>query len=1016
MMTHDAFVELFGNPGPEWRGKPFWSWNGKLEKEELLRQIDVMKEMGLGGYFMHSRTGLKTEYLSDEWFDLINACAEKGLETGMESWIYDEDRWPSGTCGGLVSEKPENRARFLRLDCLEAEQFDSEKSWLALFTAELNGFTCTDVKRCTTSAEALRDVKNNPKRQILAFSVELESCNDFYNGYTWIDTLNPRVTEEYLESTHEKYREHSSQYFGGGIKGNFTDEPNRGTVFDKFNLKNRAPEWLCPWTDQFSEIFEKRFGYDLLDRLPEIYLHKDGIKTSQVKWHYMELLQQLFLENYAHPIHEWHQKNNLILTGHILHEDSLSAQTAVAGSVMRYYEHMDYPGIDILGEYNRNYHVVKQLRSSARQFGRESLLSELYGCSGWQVSFEGHKWVGDWQALFGINLRCHHLSWYTMEGEAKRDLPASILHQSAWYRDYEAVESYFARFHTFMAQGEPVCDLLVLNPVESLWCRIYPGASAVLSAVDEDFKRLEKRYTQLFQWLAGSRMDFDYGDEEITGRLGSVEKDEQGPVLKIGKVSYRSVLVSGMDTIRSSTLQLLEEFRDAGGTVIFAGDSPALVDALPSSDAKDLADSCVSLHFEKEGLIRTLKAAGCRSLDIRLKDQPAPESVFASWQQDGDVSYIVMINTDRANSTGSLEIDVPGTVAEEWDFLTGERYSHKVTESGRGMVISTEIPEAGTRAFVVRNKAVDELPVRAVYTDQMNLPVVQSYSYELDEDNVCELDRIRYRFGNGEWICSGVLEADAAIRKSLGIKVREGSMVQPWFRELKEPGARSVPHGQLEMEYPFSAEYIPAEGITLCMERPDMFQVELNGNKITADDFEGWWIDTAYHKCQIPSDLLQAGENTLTLKTEFTEGHDLEAVYLTGSFGVKPGESPVMTRLPETLKPGCITTQGFPYYGGRVRYRFPLPEKDRGSILVRIPDFEGALVNILSLEGNRKTVLPWKPFEADVSGWGDEIFLEVVLTRINTFGALRGEKGEGPYFHKAGLLSPPELVRTNRED
>ena len=49
------------NPGAEYRGKPFWSWNGALEEEELLRQIDVMKEMGFGGYFMHSRTGLITE-------------------------------------------------------------------------------------------------------------------------------------------------------------------------------------------------------------------------------------------------------------------------------------------------------------------------------------------------------------------------------------------------------------------------------------------------------------------------------------------------------------------------------------------------------------------------------------------------------------------------------------------------------------------------------------------------------------------------------------------------------------------------------------------------------------------------------------------------------------------------------------------------------------------------------------------------------------------------------------------
>ena len=36
--------KLFANPTGEYRGKPFWSWNGKLEEEELKRQIDVMKE------------------------------------------------------------------------------------------------------------------------------------------------------------------------------------------------------------------------------------------------------------------------------------------------------------------------------------------------------------------------------------------------------------------------------------------------------------------------------------------------------------------------------------------------------------------------------------------------------------------------------------------------------------------------------------------------------------------------------------------------------------------------------------------------------------------------------------------------------------------------------------------------------------------------------------------------------------------------------------------------------------
>ena len=94
-------LKEFANPGSAYRGKPFWSWNGELTKEELIRQVHVMKAMGLGGFFMHSRTGLITEYLGDEWFRLTNACADEGEKTDMEAWLYDEDRWPSGSARGL---------------------------------------------------------------------------------------------------------------------------------------------------------------------------------------------------------------------------------------------------------------------------------------------------------------------------------------------------------------------------------------------------------------------------------------------------------------------------------------------------------------------------------------------------------------------------------------------------------------------------------------------------------------------------------------------------------------------------------------------------------------------------------------------------------------------------------------------------------------------------------------------------------------------------------------------------
>ena len=59
-----------------YRPIPFWSWNNKLDADELVRQIRGMKEVGLGGFIMHARTGLLTEYLSEEWFQCVRGCLD----------------------------------------------------------------------------------------------------------------------------------------------------------------------------------------------------------------------------------------------------------------------------------------------------------------------------------------------------------------------------------------------------------------------------------------------------------------------------------------------------------------------------------------------------------------------------------------------------------------------------------------------------------------------------------------------------------------------------------------------------------------------------------------------------------------------------------------------------------------------------------------------------------------------------------------------------------------------------
>ena len=126
----------FVEPSNAYRGKPFWAWNGQLDPQELRRQVRLMHRMGLGGFFMHSRVGLATKYLSRNWFECVRACIEEAEKLGMEAWLYDEDRWPSGAAGGLVTKNPRYRQRFLVMQQLRSpKQLKWEGDVLAAFVA-----------------------------------------------------------------------------------------------------------------------------------------------------------------------------------------------------------------------------------------------------------------------------------------------------------------------------------------------------------------------------------------------------------------------------------------------------------------------------------------------------------------------------------------------------------------------------------------------------------------------------------------------------------------------------------------------------------------------------------------------------------------------------------------------------------------------------------------------------------------------------------------------------------------
>ena len=1021
-MKISALYEQFQEPGVQWRGKPFWSWNGELEKEELIRQSHVLGEMGFGGYFMHSRSGLITEYLGDEWFDLINSTADAGEKEGLEVWLYDEDRWPSGSAGGKVSENPKYRMKSLTLFETPPEQFCWDEEILCAFVAVVSAdgislTECRPLNKADDVASVLHALSGDGEKRVLVFKIVPDAPNSNYNGNTYIDTMNREAVNKFIEVTHEEYKKRCGDRMGRSIKGIFTDEPHRGFVMKDLRVENGVRITSVPWTDDILEEFKGRYGYDVLPLIPELFYRMGGEKIAKSRINYIDLTCNLFNERFMEPINNWCEENGIIYTGHVLHENCLASQTIPNGSLMRSYLYMGYPGIDILSDKETCYWIVKQLSSISRQFDKPWMLSELYGCTGWELPLRQHKVVGDWQALFGINLRCPHLSWYTMEGASKRDYPASISYQSSYWQDYDFVETYFARFGMMLAQGKADCHVLVMNPIETVWGLSHIGWGSWVWSVDPEVHAVDKVYADTFRHLIGEHIDFDYGEEQIMDECHGLTVDENGvPVLTVGKSAYRVVVVSGMMTMRSSTCEILEKFLEMGGKVVFAGELPGYIDGVPSRNCEKLLayEGAVQVPLsDLGGAVRDLRGDETVKID-------GPKSVMLQARAFDNGYIVALLNDDKVHEAQDVMIQVSAENIRQvqlWNMETGERFAITAVKVDGSVGVTVTLAPAGSMILVFTQEE-ETLPLLKNHAYRTTGSLQDGeYAYELDEPNVCVLDYARMKFQDdtGFGPLDEVLRIDNRLRDRIGIERRSGEMLQPWFAKQMY----KVPYGKLTLEYPFQIHVMPESEVYLAGERPELQEYYCNGVRLTNEDPADWWVDNAFKKMKIPAGALKLGENVITIVVDFKRTTNIEAVYLLGQFGVeaKAGKS-MLVEMPETLPLSDMTKRGLPFYSGRTTLVIPetayssMVDKSAKKILVKIPEATGTLVSVET--GAGKQAVAWEPWTADVTDAvknGEDLRITLVNSRRNSFGPLHcvptllGSYGPGEFVTEGDRFS-----------
>jgi hypothetical protein len=783
--------------------------------------------------------------------------------------------------------------------------------------------------------------------------------------------MSPAAIRSFIEITHERLAAVVGRHFSKAVPTIFTDEPQ----FPKktqFGRSDETRDLVMPWTHDLPQTYRDIYGQDLLDHLPELFWDPPAGQASVARYRYHDHTAERFAQAFGDQIAAWCADHGIGLTGHMLAEAHLHAQTRGTGESMRQMRSFHLPGIDILCD-RIEYTTAKQAQSLARQNGCPGVASELYGVTGWHYDFVGHKAQGDWQAAMGVTLRVPHLAWQSMAGESKRDYPAAIGYQSPWWREYRLIEDHFARGAAVMTRGRSRVRVAVIHPVESLWLHWGPQQTNAEAA-----RLLEERFEGLTRWLVHGLIDFDFICESI---LPGQSPGVRGRRLRVGACAYDAVIVPGLRTIRTTTLDLLEALASNGGCVVVAGEAPLLVDARPSKRPTRLAKRSIGVAFERDAIVDALEPY--RDLRALHADGSAADSLVHQLREDGRDRNLLLVNTDRERGRSGLRIEMPGRwQAELMDTLAGTTKPVPTQIDGGRTTLPLDLTPHGhalLRLSPARAKqpAVPTSAPRWREIARLDDPV----AIELSEPNVLLLDQASWRIDDGAWQPrEEVLRIDNLARAVMRLPKRGGRDPQPWTDASPDPVA-----GILHLRFEFDTS-IELAKTSLAIEQPEELTILLDG-AVVPSTASGWWVDEAIRTVPLPA--IPRGRHVLDIRAPMRRGLNVEWCYLLGDFGVSvTGRHGRIIEPVRQLAFGDWTRQGLPFYAGNVSYRCRLRAEPR-ALRVECPKFRAPLLRA-ALDDRDLGPIAFAPFSVDVGRVERDSTLTLTAfgNRANAFGPI----------------------------
>jgi len=695
-----AARQEFDAPADDARVMMRWWWFGPaITEAQIARDLEAMKRGGLGGAEIQPVYPLALDdpaggvvnmrFLSDDFLGVLRAANEHASALGLRLDLTLGSGWPyGGPTVGITGA-----ASRLRLDKVVVGPGSARVARPAMTTGEtwIGAFVGPDGDTPITAASMQRLAWPDGAGAVtLAPSTHTRQVWFFIAGRTGMQVKRPALGGEgYVLSHYDRGAlDRYLDQVGARLLKPFAGRLPFAIFCDSLEVYD------SDWSADFVAEFATRRRYDVAPLLPLLSADR-GIEGAMIREDWGRTLTELLDERFIAPLGAWARARGtrLRMQGYGIPPATVSSNAAA-----------DVPEGE--GHQWRELTASRWASSASHLFDKPVASSETWT---WLHSpvFRATpldiKAEADRHFLQGITQLIGHGWPSTPEGQAYpgwRFYAAGVFNdRNPWWIAMPDVSRYLQRVSAVLRQGRPGNDVALYLPIHDGYAHASLGKMHLLDLVRERLGR------EVIGSILDAGFGFDLVDDQALTRHARIE----GHTLAIGAGRYRVVVVPHVEAMPADTLDSLERFVEAGGSVVATRHVPARPPGRTTAVARDAFAARAKALFTRADRRAVVAANDGRTLQHVLNALVKPAitvwSAGAAPTDDGravaseigvverrfgDESVFFLVNTSNVARRLRIGVGAPGRVVEWWDPV--EEHTATLMGDVNGTIVVTLAP------------------------------------------------------------------------------------------------------------------------------------------------------------------------------------------------------------------------------------------------------------------------------------------------------------------------------------